>query len=82
MLHHRQGGGPEGAVVGMTRMLALFKKLLLSHCGGGTARGTSLLSQGRRSGPGCIVTTSLHKGDLGHVLVASVILLPCWDRVW
>ena len=73
---HRQGGGPEGVVVGTTRMPSL-----LSH-GGGMAWGMLLSSQGRGSGSGCVISTSLHQGDSGYVLVASVVLLPCWNRVW
>ena len=77
MSHHRQGGGPEGAVVGTTRMPSS-----LSCCGGGMAWGMLSSSQGRGSGSGRVVSTSLHEGDSGHVLVASVILLPHWNRVW
>ena len=73
----RQGGGPEGAVVGMTRMLSL-----LLRCGGGTAWGTLSSSQGGGSGSGHVVSTSLHEGDSGHVLVTSVVSLPRWNRVW
>ena len=77
MSHCRQGGGPKGAVVGTTRM-----PLSLLCCGGGTAWGTLSLSQGRGSGSGCVISISLHEGDSGHVLVASVVLLPRWNRVW
>ena len=76
MTSHCKQGGPRGAVVGMTRML-----LSLLHCDGGMAWCMSL-SQGGRSGSGCVVTTLLHKGNSGHVLGTSVVLLPCWDRVW
>ena len=79
MSRHKQGG-PRGAVVGTTRMSSSLPSLL-SRCGGGTAWGTSS-SQGGRSGSGHVVATSLHEGNLGRVLVTSVILLPRWDRVW
>ena len=72
----RKQGGPGGAVVGTTRMSSS-----LLRCGGRTARGTSS-SRGGRSGSGCVVATSLHEGDSGRVLVASVVSLPRWDRVW
>ena len=78
-LCHKQGG-PRGAMVGMTRMSSLLLSSL-SCCGGGTAWGTSS-SRGGRSGSGHVIAMSLHKGDLECVLVASVISLPCWDRVW
>ena len=75
MTSHCKQGGPGGVVVGMTRISSS-----LLHCGGGMAWGT-LSSQGGRSGSGCVVTTSLHEGDSGCVLIASVMLLPHWDRV-
>ena len=75
--HRRQGGGPKGAVVGTTRMPSS-----LSCCGGGMAWGMLSSSQGRGSGSGCVVFTSLHKGDSGYVLVTSVVSSPCWNRVW
>ena len=76
----RKQGGPRGVVVGMTRM-SLSLPSSLSRCGGGMAQGT-LLSRGGRSGSGHVVTTSLHKGNSGCILVASVVSLPRWNRVW
>ena len=80
MTSRRKQGGPGGAVVGMTRM-SLSLPLSLSRCGGGTAQGTSS-SRGGRSGSGRVIATSLHKGDSGRILVASVVSLPRWNRVW
>ena len=64
-------------VVGMARMLLSLPSSLLRY-GGGMAQGMSS-SRGGRSGSGHVITMSLHEGDSGRVLVASVVSLP---RVW
>ena len=68
MLCHRQGEGPRGVVVGMTKMLSLS---LLLHCGSGTAWGTLSSCNGG--------TAHHYPSHIAPFLLCGVVGSP---RVW